>query len=189
MEALGLMRKFYTQTGDDGYTSLLGEGRVEKYHNRIEAVGTIDEASATLGFARRLSKLKDSDDLLLRVQRDLYLIMAEVATTPENAEQFRSVDSNHVDWLEEKTDNLSKIIDLPKDFIIPGDSTAGAAISIARTVVRRAERRIAKLIIKGEIDNQNILRYLNRLSSLCYILELLENQADGSKFQTLAKLK
>jgi cob(I)alamin adenosyltransferase len=183
------MSKFYTQTGDDGHTGLLGEGRVEKYHNRIEAVGTIDEASATLGFARRLSKYKDTDDLLLRVQRDLYSIMAEVAATPENTEQFRSIESAQVTWLEEKTDILSKSIDLPNEFIVPGDSTAGAAISIARTVVRRAERRIAKLIITNEIDNQNILRYLNRLSSLCYILELLENQADGSKSQTIAKLK
>lgn len=183
------MSKAYTQTGDDGYTSLLGEGRVEKFHNRIEAIGTIDEATATIGLARRLSKYKDTDDLLLKVQRDLYLIMAEVAATPENAEEFRSVDANRVDWLEEQTDNLSKRIELPKDFIVPGDSIAGAAIAIARTVVRRAERQIAKLVVTNEIDNQNILRFLNRLSSLCYILELLENQEEGSISQTLAKFE
>lgn len=181
------MNKFYTQTGDDGFTSLLGEGRVEKYNDRIEAVGTIDEASATLGLARRLSNYELADTLLLKVQRDLYLIMAEVAAMPDNAERFRSIDSKHIKWLEEMTDNLSSKMTLPNEFIIPGDTLAGAAMSIARTVVRRAERRIAQLLLADEIQNQNILRYLNRLSSLCFILELLENQAENPNSPTFAK--
>jgi cob(I)alamin adenosyltransferase len=181
------MNKFYTQTGDDGFTNLLGEGRVEKHHARIEAVGTIDEASAAIGFARRFSKDKKTDEILLRVQRDLYLMMSEIASTPENAERFRKIESKQIRQLEIFTDEISKLVELPSEFIIPGDSVAGAAISIARTVVRRAERRVAQLLHANEIDNPYLLRYLNRLSSLCFILELYENQMEDSKPPTLAK--
>lgn len=181
------MNKFYTQTGDDGYTGLLGEERVEKYNNRIEAVGTLDEASASLGFVRRLSNYKPADELLLKVQRDLYLIMAEVTATPENAEHFRSINSEHIKWLEGMTDDLAKKAVIPDEFIIPGDTVAGAAMSVARTVVRRAERRIALLLLTDELQNQNIMRYLNRLSSMCFILELLENQAEKPNSTTFAK--
>lgn len=181
------MNKFYTQTGDDGFTNLLGEGRVEKYHARIEAVGTIDEASAALGFARRVSKNKHTDELLLIAQRDLYLIMAEVAATPENAERFRKVDQTQIDLLEKNLDQIGQLIEIPGEFIIPGDTLAGAAIAVARTIVRRAERRVSQLLISKEIDNPFLLRYLNRLSSLCFVLELYENQVEGQVSPTLAK--
>jgi cob(I)alamin adenosyltransferase len=181
------MNKFYTQSGDDGFTNLLGEGRVEKHHKRIEAVGTIDEASAAIGLARRLSKHKNTDEILLTVQRDLYLMMSEIASTPENAERFRIIGTKQVNWLEEITDELSKRIEIPKEFIIPGDTLAGAAVSIARTVVRRAERRVSQLFLTNELENSQLLRYLNRLSSLCFILELHENQVEESLPPTLAK--
>ncbi|HXF85912.1 MAG TPA: cob(I)yrinic acid a,c-diamide adenosyltransferase [Anaerolineales bacterium] len=177
---------FYTSQGDDGMTNLLGEGRVTKYHARIEAVGTLDESSAALGLARAQCLDPRSGSILLEVQRDLYKLMAEVAATPENAARFRFIDASRVKWLEEQTDALSQLVDMPKEFILPGDSLAGAALSVARTIVRRAERRVVELFDAEQLSNPELQRYLNRLSSLCFVLELLENKAAGHK-TTLAK--
>ncbi|HXD11416.1 MAG TPA: cob(I)yrinic acid a,c-diamide adenosyltransferase [Anaerolineales bacterium] len=177
---------FYTSRGDDGTTNLLGEGRVTKYHARIEAVGTLDESSAALGLARAQCLDPHSGGILLEAQRDLYKIMAEVAATPENAERFRLIDEARVKWLEEQTDTLSAVVEMPREFILPGDSLAGAALSLARAIVRRAERRVVELYDTEEVVNPDLQRYLNRLSSLCFVLELLENKAAGHK-TTLAK--
>ena len=181
------MTSFYTRTGDDGYTGLLGEGRVPKYHPRPEAVGTIDEATAALGMARAICRAEQSAALLLAVQRDLYHLMAEVSATPENAERFRTIDALRVAWLEQEVDTISGLVNLPQEFILPGDSPSGAALALARTIVRRAERQVAQLVHAGELENLELLRYLNRLSSLCFVMELLENQAWGRQDVTLAK--
>jgi len=181
------MTRFYTQTGDDGYTSQLGEGRLPKYHPRTEAVGAADEATAALGVARAASQTEETRTLLLAVQRDLYNLMAEIAATPENAPRFRLIDAERVAWLEGQIDRLSVRVEVPGEFIVPGDSPAGAALDLARTVVRRAERQVARLIHNNEIENTQLLRYLNRLSSLCFILELLENITGGVEKPTLAK--
>ena len=181
------MPTFYTKKGDDGCSGLLGEGRVPKFDPRLEAVGTLDEATAALGLARASCLDSRIAPLLLQVQRDLYGLMAEVAATPENASRFRSITAEKVTWLEQQTDCLSSQVELPKDFILPGDSLAGAALALARTVVRRAERRVVQLMHAGELENLDLLRYLNRLSSLCFALELVENQAAGKAKPTLAK--
>ncbi|HEX2991570.1 MAG TPA: cob(I)yrinic acid a,c-diamide adenosyltransferase [Anaerolineales bacterium] len=177
---------FYTSKGDDGTTNLLGEGRVAKYHARIEAVGTLDESTAALGLARAQCLDPLSAPILLETQRDLYKLMAEVAATPENAEKFHFIDESRVAWLEQRTDELSGIVEMPKEFILPGDSLAGAALSLARAIIRRAERRVVELFDLNELSNPDLQRYLNRLSSLCFVLELLENKAAGHK-TTLAK--
>ena len=177
---------FYTSRGDDGTTNLLGEGRVAKYHARLEAVGTLDESTAALGLARAQCLDPRSAPILLETQRDLYRLMAEVAATPENAEKFHFIDEVRVAWLEEQTDALSRLVEMPKEFIVPGDSAAGAALSLARAIIRRAERRVVELFDLNELSNPDLQRYLNRLSSLCFVLELLENKAAGHK-TTLAK--
>jgi cob(I)alamin adenosyltransferase len=181
------MAKFYTKTGDDGYTGLLGEGRVAKYDMRLEAVGTLDEVTAALGLARASALAAQSKPAIVQIQRDLYHIMAECAATPENAERFRKIDAQKVDWLEKQTDALSALVNVPNEFILPGDSLAGAAVALARTVVRRAERVMAQLVHSRQLENRELLRYLNRLSSLCFVLELLENQAAGQAKTSLAK--
>lgn len=183
------MTKFYTQTGDDGYTGLLGEGRLAKHAPRMEAIGDLDEATAVLGMARATCQLPQTAELLLVIQRDLYQLMSEIAATPENAARFRKITAERVTWLEEWTDGISLQVSLPKDFILPGDSLPGASLALARTVVRRAERRVAGLLHQAEIENPQLLRYLNRLSSLCFVLELQENQATGKSLPTLAKLE
>lgn len=181
------MTQLYTRTGDDGYTGLLGEGRVPKHDARLEAVGVLDEATAALGVARAACQVELSGELLLAVQRDLYHLMAEVSATPEHAARFHYIDAGRITWLEEQADALGALIVIPADFIVPGDTPAGAALAMARTIVRRAERRVAALLHSGEIGNVELLRYLNRLSSLCFGLELLEIQATGKTLPTLAK--
>jgi cob(I)alamin adenosyltransferase len=177
---------FYTAKGDDGTTGLLGEGRVPKYHARMEAVGALDEASAALGLARAQCSAPQASPILVEAQRDLYKLMAEVAATPENAKRFHFIDEARVKWLEQQTDDLSAIVEMPKQFILPGDTLGGAALSLARAIVRRAERRVVSLFDDEEVVNADLQRYLNRLSSLCFVLELLENQHVGKK-TTLAK--
>jgi len=181
------MNKFYTQKGDDGYTGRLGKGRIPKNHQIIEAIGTIDEASAALGMARAQSQVQDTVDLLLEVQRDLYHLMAELSASKENASKFRVIDDERIAWLEGKVDLISNSIESPKEFIVPGDSLTGATMALARNIIRRAERRAAELHLAGDIENKNIMRYLNRLSSLCFVLELQENQRNNSSELSLAK--
>lgn len=180
------MSPLFTRTGDDGTTGLLGEGRLPKFHTRMETLGTLDEASAALGLARALCQAPQTRTILLDVQRDLYSLMAEVAATPENAEHFRTLDIRRVTWLESQLDALSATVPIPDGFILSGDSSPGAALSLGRAIVRRAERRVAELLDKGEVSNHILIQYLNRLSSLCFTLELLENQHAGQK-TTLAK--
>jgi cob(I)alamin adenosyltransferase len=181
------MTKFYTKKGDDGYTGLLGEGRTPKYDPRIETVGAMDEANAAIALARTLCRSQETATILFTVQKDLYHAMSEVAAAPENAVRFRVLDQTRLGWLEQQVDLISSRVVIPDEFIIPGDSQAGAALDLARTIVRRAERHVAHLVIADQLENQDILRYINRLSSLCFVLELFENQAAGSYAPTLAK--
>ncbi len=180
------MTRFYTGLGDDGTTGLLGEGRLPKNHPRIEAIGTIDEASAAIGAARSQCRSEGTNQLLQTVQRDLYNVMAEIAATAVNAARFRRIDASRVAWLEEQTDRISAAIEFPEGFILPGDTPSSGLLALARTIVRRAERRLAQLLHDGELENVELERYINRLSSLCFALELLENRAAGINAPTLA---
>ena len=153
----------------------------------MEALGAVDEANAAIGVARSMCRSAEAAACLVAIQRDLYGVMAEVAASPETVERFRSIDAGRVKWLEMQTDLLSQVVELPREFIVPGDSPAGAALDLARTVVRRAERRLVGLSEEGSLSNRNVLSYLNRLSSFCFVLELRENQLAGSDRPTLAK--
>ena len=181
------MPPMFTGSGDDGTTGLLGKGRVPKHHPRIAACGDLDEASAALGLARALAQSQDARSTLSSTQRDLYALMAEVASLPENAARFRTIDAGRVTWLEETIRRWESQVATPAGFILPGDSLGGAAAALARTVLRRAERGVADLTLSGDLENPELLRYLNRLSSLCFVLELLENQAAGVNSPSLAR--
>jgi cob(I)alamin adenosyltransferase len=182
-------KRFYTGKGDNGTTGLLGEGRVSKSHRRIEALGSLDETTAVLGFARSLTEDQQIAELVLQIQRELYQLMAEIAATPETAKQFRSIGPEHVQHLEQQTDELSEAIELPREFIVPGDTPAGGAFSLARAICRRAERRVVELNEQEPLSNPQIIPYLNRLSSLCFVLELYETQIHGRARPTLAKYR
>jgi cob(I)alamin adenosyltransferase len=173
------MSPFYTQTGDEGKTGLLGEGRVNKFDLRIEALGSLDEAVAALGLARASAMAPQIGPILLEIQHDLYKLMSEVGATPKNAEKFRFIDSGRVAWIETQIATITANIEMPKEFIMPGENPSSAALALARTIVRRAERRVAELNHAGGLKNPALLAYLNRLSSLCFALELLETRQSG----------
>jgi cob(I)alamin adenosyltransferase len=181
------MTPLYTKTGDDGYTGLLGDNRVPKDHPQIEAIGTLDEVTAAFGVARATCRASEIGELIVEVQRDLYNLMIEIAASPKNTERFPRIDINRINWLEQTIEGITKQEETPNEFILPGDSPGGAALDLARTVTRRAERRVVELLNNGIIQNNNIIPYLNRLSSLCFALELLENKAAGKQTPTLAK--
>lgn len=181
------MPTYFTASGDDGTTGLLGPGRVSKYDLRMEALGALDEASAALGMARSQSASALVNESVKEIQRQLYQLMAETAATPENAEKFRVIRHAQVSELEEKIQRLGSQVDMPQEFILPGDTPAAAALDLARAVARRAERRVAELLALGEISNPELLRYLNRLSSYLFVLELYEIQLGGLDHPTIAK--
>lgn len=181
------MTKYFTGQGDQGLTGLLGKERVPKYDLRMEAIGAVDEANAALGIARSQSGLPAVQARILAIQRELYRLMAELAATSETAAQFHSIHADSVSRLEEEILTIGESTKLPGEFIVPGDTPAGAAFDLARTIVRRAERRVAELLARGDVTNGELLRYLNRLSSLLYVMELSENAAAGRDHPTLAK--
>lgn len=184
-----LVPEFFTRTGDDGTTGLIGPSRVPKDHPRPEAYGAVDEAAAALGLARSLTSLPSTRTTLETIQRDLYRLMAEVAAVPEEAARFRSIGPERVVWLETEIGSASTGVDVPPGFILGGDTPAAAALDLARTTLRRAERQVVRLAHDGQIANPDLLRYLNRCSSLCFVLTLAEIRAAGLAGPTLARPK
>ena len=176
------MAKVTTGTGDDGYTSLLGAQRVPKYDARPDTFGTIDEATSALGLARAQTEDERVSALILHAQRDLYVLMAELATPPEHlAAVGMRITAEHVAWLERTEEELKAEVAIPNKFIIPGDTVVGAALDLARTIVRRAERLTARLLHGGVTDNAETVRFLNRLSDLIFILaRYVEAKQGGS---------
>ena len=166
-----------TRTGDDGYTGLLGKARVPKWHPRPETFGTLDEATSALGLARALTPHEEIRTVILSIQRQLYMLMAELATPPEEYERagFR-ITSDDVLALERQTETMKLRVEIGREFIIPGETPGGAALDLARTVVRRGERLAARLLHDGEISNQEVLRYLNRLSDVLFVAARLDER-------------
>jgi cob(I)alamin adenosyltransferase len=176
------MAKVTTGTGDTGYTGLLGDQRVPKYDPRPDTFGTVDEATSALGLARATTRDETAREIILHAQGDLYVLMAELATLPENAEAIgMAITADHVRWLEETEERLKSEVEIPNKFVIPGDSPDGAALDLARTIIRRAERMTVRLLHDGIIANGEAIRYLNRLSDLVFILaRYLEARQGGS---------
>ena len=165
------MAKVTTGTGDEGYTGLLGSERVAKYDPRPDTFGTVDEATSALGLARATIQDPKVKEIIFRIQNELYLLMGELATTPENYEKMGlRITAEHVQWLEQVEESLKQEVEIPNKFIIPGDTLEGAALDLARTIIRRAERMAVKLLHDGVIQNSEVIRYLNRLSDLVFIL-------------------
>jgi cob(I)alamin adenosyltransferase len=161
----------YTKKGDDGTTGLLYGGRVRKDSWRIELNGAVDEAQAAIGLARAETVPgSEANDRLTRLARDLYVLMAEVATAPENRSKLMAgstlVTGDMVARLESEIDDLLERFDMPSDFIVPGENRAAAALDLARTVTRRAER----LAVVEPVEGSLVLAYLNRLSDLLWAM-------------------
>ena len=165
------MAKVTTGTGDTGYTGLLGGQRVPKYDARPGTFGTVDEATSALGLARAVARDPKVKDIYYKIKQDLYLLMGEQATPRENYEKMGlRMTSEHVQRLEQVEEQLKREVEIPNKFIIPGDTLDGAALDLARTIIRRAERMAVKLLHDGVIQNGEVVRYLNRLSDLVFIL-------------------
>ena len=166
--------QIYTRTGDDGTTGLFFGGRVRKDDPRPEAYGTVDEAQAAIGWARATANAggpnDELDSILVHTQRDLWVLMAELATLPENEHKLVAgktrVTAAMVDALEPLIDAATARFDMPKDFVIPGGTPVAAALDVARTIVRRAER--AALVVA--LAQSHVVPYLNRLSDLLWAL-------------------
>jgi cob(I)alamin adenosyltransferase len=163
-----------TGHGDGGETGLLYGGRVPKDDLRTEAYGSLDEAISALGLARSLVAEPARAERLLELQRELFVVGAELATglghRADLERHFNVVTTEMVDALRREIVELEARIPLPGGFVIPGGTPAGAAIDLARTLVRRAERRTVTLERTGQLENREVLRYLNRCSDLLFML-------------------
>ena len=171
--------KTFNKRGDQGQTSLRFEERTSKTNPRIEAYGTIDEAVSTLGLARVWATPRVKE-VILSVQQELFTVNAELATPEEHyaklAAQGGVVTPQMVDLLEGLINKFEAEVEMPRAFVIPGGSTSSAALDLARTIIRRAERRVVSLKEEDAIQNDEILRYLNRLADLLYVLARLEEK-------------
>lgn len=173
--------KIYTKTGDTGDTGLFGGGRVPKSHPRVEAYGDVDELNATIGVARATGSPPDPqiDALLVRVQQDLFAIGALLATPDRERMRMHldkaKIDQERVAELERAIDAADAELEPLRAFILPGGSPKAAALHVARTVCRRAERRIVDITDEMEIPPLVIV-YLNRLSDVLFTLARLANK-------------
>lgn len=172
-----------TRTGDTGTTGLLGERRVAKDHPQVEAFGAVDEATSAIGLARAAITERAVRELLLQVQRDLYELMADLALPPENWGRVASrITSEKIAALEDAAEQLKTRTTIPPKFVIPGETFPSAALDLARTVVRRAERRAVTLQRLGVLGNPLVLAYLNRASDVLFIAaRYVEQVSDQSE--------
>jgi cob(I)alamin adenosyltransferase len=138
---------------------------VPKHHPLPDTYGLLDEASAALGLARAFCSSAEAVEVLRQAQRDLYHMMAELAAGPQGEPRFQLLEPGRIDWLEDQIGQLGQGVEMPKGFVLGGDSRAGACLDLARTVVRRAERALARLLHEGALGRPHLLAYMNRLSS------------------------
>jgi len=168
-------------TGDDGTTGLLGGGRAPKDDSRIEAFGTVDEASSAVGLARALTPHAQVAAICEELQRDLYTLGAELGTNPESGKVFARTSARQVKRLDELIMKLEAEAPMPDGFILPGSTPASAALDLARAVTRRAERRCVSLERAGGLPNPEVRRWLNRLSLVLFVLGRYEESLAGRR--------
>jgi cob(I)alamin adenosyltransferase len=177
----------YTRKGDDGTTGLWYGGRVAKSDPRPEAYGEVDEAGAALGLCRAAAGADPGlHDDLLRLQTGLFVAGAELATAPEAAHRLEpgvsKVTEEMVERLEEDIDRYMAQVNLPPKFVIPGGSELSARLDVARTVLRRAERRVVDLKLAGELADDALLRYLNRASDAVWAMARYADEPEPELF-------
>jgi cob(I)alamin adenosyltransferase len=180
--------KIYTRKGDDGTTGLWYGGRVPKHGGRPEAYGSVDEAASALGLARAAAE--QGGELyadILRVQNELFGAGAELATAPEAAgrleEGVSRVTVDMVERLEADIDRYMERVDLPPKFVIPGGTELSARLDVARAAVRRAERRVAALKDEGDLADDTVLTYLNRLSDALFAMARFADEPEPELFE------
>jgi cob(I)alamin adenosyltransferase len=168
--------KIYTKKGDDGTTGLWYGGRVEKSGLRTDAYGTLDEASSALGVARAGCGAQHAGLAadILALQNELFVAGAELATAPEAADRLEDgvsrITREMTDALDSEIDKYMAQVELPPQFVIPGGTALSAQLDLARTIVRRAERAVVRIKLADELASEEILRFLNRASDLCFAM-------------------
>jgi cob(I)alamin adenosyltransferase len=184
-----LVTRIYTKKGDDGTTSLWYGGRVPKSDARTEAYGALDEAGSALGVARANCGPGDDEVWrdILRVQRELFVAGAELATAPEAGERLEDgvsrITDEMVDALDGEIDRYMDRVSLPPKFVIPGGTALSAQLDLARAVLRRAERRVVALRDEQGLASDAVLRYLNRASDLVYAMARFTDGDDPELFE------
>lgn len=168
-----VLNRIYTRTGDQGTTALAAGGRRPKYDLRVEAYGTVDETNACIGLARLHTSQHEIDPMLGRIQNDLFDLGSDLATVetgkPLPYEPLR-ITQGQVDRLEGEIDQLNEHLSPLRSFVLPGGTAAAAALHLARTVCRRAERRVVELMDKpDEVVSAESVKYLNRLSDFLFV--------------------
>ncbi len=175
--------KIYTKKGDDGSTGLLFGGRVSKNSIQVELNGVVDETQAAIGLVRAFARDEDLVRLCVHLETDLWVLMAEVATKPENRGKLvvgkTLVDTAMVSWLEEEIDRISALFEMPREFVIPGGNPISAYLDIARVTARRAER--ASVMFTQLASDTEVGRYLNRVSDLLWTMARWQ---DGEALKT-----
>ena len=174
-----------TRRGDGGYTSLWGGEEVAKYDGRPSAYGTIDEATAVLGMARASSRHEEVRREIVRLQNDLFRLMSELAAGSAHTGEI-AVSAEQVSGIEARIVKVRDACDLPEMFVVAATPNS-ATLDLARTVIRRAEREVARLLHEKVIANPDALRYLNRASDLAFVLSRWEEKLDGVPYQTISK--
>jgi cob(I)alamin adenosyltransferase len=172
--------RIYTRGGDAGETGLFLGGRVSKADPRIEASGALDEAVSVMGLARSLSQDQRISELLTALQKRLLALCSEILVDTQRRheflERYRPLEAAETRELEATIDALSEEVGPVREFVIPGGSPASAALDMARAVVRRAERRAVVVAEGGLLENAEIIRYLNRLSDLLFVMARYEER-------------
>lgn len=182
------MAQIYTRTGDDGRTGLWYGGRVDKSSTRPEAYGALDEAVAALGVCRVHAE-PDAELYadLLRLQKEMFVASAELATSSEAAQRLEAgvskVTPEMIDRLEADIDRYMSRVELPPRFVVPGGTVLSAHLDVARAAVRRAERRVVALKLTGELPDDTVLKYLNRVSDLLFALARYADEDEPALFE------
>jgi cob(I)alamin adenosyltransferase len=167
----------FSKKGDKGETSLLGGQRVPKFDPRPDTYGTLDEASSVLGVARAATRNQRIKEILLGVQKDLLTLGAVLSTLPEDLDKLKiMIGEPDVSRIETLIDDLQQNVTLKNEFIYPGETMVSAQIDVGRTIIRRAERKAARLKADGLLDNEYIHQYLNRLADMLFTLARYEEQ-------------
>lgn len=186
-----LSKRIYTRAGDKGETGLLSGERIDKTDARVEAYGTVDELGTTLGVAK-VHASKRVADYIHGIQQKLFLVNAELATNLDSLDaddpmrDLKRITKQDVDFLEQVADELSEELPLLTNFVVPGGTKGAAFLHVARTVCRRAERRIVQFA-KIQPVNQDLIKYINRLSDLIFVMARYENLAEGEGDELISR--
>jgi len=169
---------YYTRSGDKGYTGICDEKRISKSSLRVIAFGEIDELNSWIGLCRAVCKDKEIDKILGRIQSELFVLGADLAAPLKSKFKVKRISEGQEKWMEEAIDKIAEEVGELKKFILPGGSELASRLYVARAVCRRAERAIVALSEKEEINRAD-LAFINRLSSLLFVLARLANKREG----------